>query len=58
MLKSSHIRNYYMILHLCHQSSKILLKRLPEATGIFGWLKQKRIENFMLMLVSRVWRKA
>jgi len=29
-----------MILHLCHQSFKILLKRLPEATGIF-WLASK-----------------
>ena len=29
-----------MILHLCHQSSKILLKTLPEATGIF-WLASK-----------------
>lgn len=33
--KSSHIKNYYRMIQLCDQSSKILDNRLPEATGIF-----------------------
>ena len=39
-VKKAHTSEINIWFYLCHQSSKILLKRLPEANGIF-WLASK-----------------